>query len=180
MNIIALAGNEPREAFGPQVDVTCGYASKSELNRRPAGPAETGPREANGGAFAADKIARSIAYMNQHLDEPLQVATLAAQARISPSHFFTVFKRQTGCPPIDYFIRLRMERARQLLDSTTESVKQIAAVLGYQDQFYFSRLFKAVHQIAPSHYRRQRGGGGGSLPRHANGAAAIRELGTAF
>ena len=117
----------------------------------------------NGNGHAKDRhsesalrIGRSIAYMNQHLDQPLQVAVLAAQANISPSHFFALFKRQTGCPPIDYFIQLRMTRARQLLDSTTSSVKEVAAALGYSDPFYFSRLFKSVNQVPPSEYRQQR------------------------
>lgn len=99
------------------------------------------------------KIAGSIAYMMQHLNQPLQVAALAAQASISPSHYFALFKRQVGCPPIDYFIRLRMERARELLESTSSSVKEIAAALGYHDPFYFSRVFKSVNSVAPSAYR---------------------------
>jgi transcriptional regulator GlxA family with amidase domain len=108
-----------------------------------------------GGDLAAEKIGRSIAYMIQHIDQPLQVAVLATQASVSPSHYFALFKRQTGCPPIDYFIRLRMERARELLESTTSSVKEIAAQLGYHDAFYFSRLFKSVNQISPTHYRQR-------------------------
>jgi AraC-like DNA-binding protein len=101
------------------------------------------------------RIQRSIAYMVEHLDEPLQVSTLAAQASVSPSHFFALFKRQTGTAPIDYFIRLRMNHARELLDSTGSSVKEIAATMGYDDPFYFSRVFKSVHRVAPAMYRKQ-------------------------
>ena len=99
------------------------------------------------------KIEQSIAYMTRHLDEPLQVATLAAQANISPSHFFALFKRQTGCAPIDCFIRLRMQHACRLLEETVLSVKEVAATLGYDDPFYFSRIFKSVNHVAPSEYR---------------------------
>jgi AraC-like DNA-binding protein len=91
--------------------------------------------------------------MMRHLDEPLQVATLAAQANISASHFFALFKRQTGCAPIDCFIRLRMQHACRLLDETVLSVKEVAATLGYDDPFYFSRIFKSVNRVAPSEYR---------------------------
>src|SRR5208283_1748696 len=91
--------------------------------------------------------------MTRHLDEPLQVATLAAQANISPSHFFALFKRQMGCAPIDCFIRLRMQHACRLLDETELSVKEVAATLGYDDPFYFSRIFKSVNHVAPSEYR---------------------------
>jgi AraC-like DNA-binding protein len=103
----------------------------------------------------AERIGRSIAYMVEHLDKPLQVSTLAAQASVSPSHYFALFKRQTGTAPIDFFIRLRMNHAKQLLDSTASSVKEIAATMGYDDPFYFSRVFKSVHQVAPAEYRRR-------------------------
>jgi AraC-like DNA-binding protein len=91
--------------------------------------------------------------MLRHLDEPLQVATLAARASVSPSHFFALFKRRIGCAPIDYFIRLRMQHACRLLDETMLSVKEVAATLGYDDPFYFSRVFKSVNRVAPSEYR---------------------------
>jgi transcriptional regulator GlxA family with amidase domain len=106
-------------------------------------------------ADIAGRISRSIAYMVEHLNQPIQVSTLAAQASVSTSHFFALFKRQMGTAPIDFFIRLRMNHARELLDSTRSSVKEIAATMGYDDPFYFSRVFKSVHQVAPAEYRRR-------------------------
>src|SRR5215469_14238408 len=116
--------------------------------------------DSNGGTKSvaseiAERIGRSIAYMMEHLDRPVQVSTLAAQASVSPSHYFALFKRQTGTAPIDFFIRLRMNHARVLLDSTCSSVKEIARMMGYDDPFYFSRVFKSVHRIAPAEYRRR-------------------------
>ena len=117
----------------------------------------TGGRDQDAGSANAGRIRRTIAYMVQHLNEPLQVSTLAAQASISTSHYFALFKRQIGTAPIDYFIRLRMNHARELLDSTRSSIKEIAAEMGYDDPFYFSRVFKSVHQVAPAEYRRRHG-----------------------
>jgi len=102
---------------------------------------------------AVRKIEQSITYMLRHLDESLQVATLAARASICPSHFFALFKRRTGRAPMDYFTHLRMQYACRLLDATTLNVKEVAAALGYDDPFYFSRVFKAVNHIPPSRYR---------------------------
>lgn len=99
------------------------------------------------------KIDQSIAYMASHLHEPLSVAKLASVANISCSHFFVVFKRRTGQAPIDYFIHLRMRRARRLLAETSMSVKDIASTLGYEDPFYFSRVFKSVASVPPTEYR---------------------------
>jgi transcriptional regulator GlxA family with amidase domain len=103
----------------------------------------------------AEKIEQTISYMMTHLDRPLQISTLAAMACVSPSHFFALFKRRTGCAPMDYFTRLRMERACLLLDTTNRSVKEVAATLGYEDPFYFSRVFKSVNQLAPTDYRQR-------------------------
>jgi AraC-like DNA-binding protein len=99
------------------------------------------------------KVERSIHYMLANLNRPLQVATLAAHANVSPSHFFALFKQMTGRPPMDYFTKLRMSHACRLLDSNSASVKEVAAALGYNDPFYFSRVFKSVSAVAPVHYR---------------------------
>jgi AraC-like DNA-binding protein len=106
-----------------------------------------------GGLEGVRKIERSIAYMTQHLNQPVRVAELAAHVNVSPSHYFALFKRLTGRAPIDYLIRLRVQRARALLDSTAASVKEIAVTLGYRDPLYFSRVFKSVHRAPPTEYR---------------------------
>ena len=104
------------------------------------------------------KIAHSIAYMKQHLNQALQLDSLAALANLSRSRYVDLFKQQTGYAPIDYFIRLRMHRACQLLDTTDLSIKTVAANLGYEDALYFTRVFKAVNEMAPTQYRRMRKG----------------------
>jgi len=101
----------------------------------------------------ARRIEQSITYMKEHLDQPLQAATLAARANISLSHYFALFKCRTGCSPIGYFTRLRMDRACHLLEGTSLTVKEVAAALGYEDPFYFSRVFKSINEVAPSRYR---------------------------
>lgn len=99
------------------------------------------------------RIERTVQYMSQHLDKPLQASELAAVANVSLSHFFALFKQRMGCSPIDYFTRLRMRRACELLESTSARVKEVAAALGYDDPFYFSRVFKSLSAVAPLHYR---------------------------
>jgi len=124
------------------------------LAKRPACDNGDGAaRLGNNGSESARRIEQCIAYMREHLDRPLPVAKLAAVANVSPSHFFALFKRQTGCAPMDYFTRLRMQQARRLLDATPASVKEVAAALGYEDPFYFSRVFKSVNRVPPSEYR---------------------------
>ena len=102
---------------------------------------------------AAFRVDQSIEFMAQHLNRPMQVTTLATRANISSSHYFTLFKRLIGRSPMDYFTRLRMRRACELLKKTSMSIKEIAAEMGYRDPLYFSRVFKSVNRIAPSSYR---------------------------
>jgi len=103
---------------------------------------------------APQKITQTIAYMKQHLDQALQLDALAALASLSRSRYTALFKEQTGFAPIDYFNRLRMHRACQLLDTTNMSVKGIATSLGYDDPLYFSRVFRMVTETSPTVYRR--------------------------
>jgi AraC-like DNA-binding protein len=100
------------------------------------------------------KITRTLDYMKQHLNQSLCLEGLAALANLSRSRFVELFKQQCGYAPIDYFIRLRMQRACRLLDTTPDSVKSIASALGYDDPLYFSRLFRRVNQLSPTDYRR--------------------------
>jgi AraC-like DNA-binding protein len=102
---------------------------------------------------AAGRIGRTIEYMREHLNEPLRAATLAGVANMSLPHYFAQFKRVIGSSPIDYLIKLRMEHARQLLEQTSWSVKEVAVSLGYDDPLYFSRVFKSINQTAPSDFR---------------------------
>jgi transcriptional regulator GlxA family with amidase domain len=99
------------------------------------------------------RIDRAVEYMVQNVDKPLRVAELAGVANVSLSHFFSLFRRRTGCSPIDYFMRLRIRRACRLLESTTIKIKDIATAVGYDDPFYFSRVFKSLSAVAPVYYR---------------------------
>lgn len=104
--------------------------------------------------IAQSRVAATVQYMAGHLTERLNVNQLAALVHVSPSHYFAIFKRQTSYAPIDFLIRLRMRHGCLLLERQPLTVKEIAAALGYEDAFYFSRLFKRVSKVAPRDYRR--------------------------
>jgi AraC-like DNA-binding protein len=105
---------------------------------------------------AIRRIAISLVYMLEHVDRPLRVAELSRISDISKSHFFALFKRATGETPINFLIRARMHRASIMLCGTSMAVKEVAASLGYSDEFYFSRMFKLFYGLSPSHYRIQK------------------------
>ena len=107
---------------------------------------------------ALQRIEPCVRYMMQHLNQPLRAATLSARAGLSLSHFFALFKRATGRTPVDFLIRVRMHLAAGLLTGTNLKIKQVAELLGYDDQFYFSRVFKLFHGLPPREYRAQASG----------------------
>jgi AraC-like DNA-binding protein len=94
------------------------------------------------------------ALMQENIHGKLDLDTLAKQAKLSKYHFSKKFKKVTGQSPINYFISMKMQRACYLLDCTPRSIKHIASELGYQDTYYFSRLFKNNIGISPNKYRK--------------------------
>ncbi|RUO74092.1 AraC family transcriptional regulator [Pseudidiomarina sediminum] len=88
---------------------------------------------------------------NSHRD--LDLSDLAAVAGLSRFHFAKKFKAVTGTSPMRYFSELKIRLACQRLDNSTASIRAIAQELGFEDPYYFSRLFKKVMGVAPSNYR---------------------------
>ncbi len=98
-------------------------------------------------------VERCIWHMRANVAKPLGLAELAAISGYSPSHLNVLFRRATGCAPVEYFLRMKMQAAAKDLAFTKRSVKQIAADFGMEDPHYFSRLFKKVMGASPQAYR---------------------------
>ncbi|MGQ9425088.1 AraC family transcriptional regulator [Gilvimarinus sp. F26214L] len=92
-------------------------------------------------------------FMQDHLQDRLTLRQLADLAGLSPAHFATRYRQLTGEAPIQHFLHLKVEHACQLLDSTDEPFAAISEALGYDDSYYFSRLFKKVMGQGPRQYR---------------------------
>jgi len=107
-------------------------------------------------ATSVHRLADSLDYMMNHLNQPIKIGKLSAMTGVSESRFFELFKMATGHTPLNWFIRARMSWAGRLLETSQLQVKEIAGQVGYEDPFYFSRLFKLVQGISPSDYRRQK------------------------
>jgi len=101
--------------------------------------------------------------MHRRLDQPIAVDDLAARVNLSPSRMRELFRAQTGLSPARYLQRLRLRRARLLIERTFLSVKEVMALVGYSDPSHFARDFRREHEAAPSELRS--GGAATPLPK---------------
>jgi transcriptional regulator GlxA family with amidase domain len=95
------------------------------------------------------RITATVGLMQQRLGQPLTVADLAAAVNLSPSRFRQLFTAQVGAAPAVYLQRLRLRRARLLIERTFLSVKEVMALVGYNDPSHFSRDFRRQHGVSP-------------------------------
>ncbi|MBN1908661.1 MAG: helix-turn-helix domain-containing protein [Pirellulales bacterium] len=106
--------------------------------------------------LAEKRVEETIDYMRKNLGQPCTLNDLARIACMSPTHYSNVFRRREACPPMEYFNRLRVQKACELLQGTNLQIQQIAHSLGFNDPFYFSRLFRGLVGKSPSDYRQGR------------------------
>lgn len=101
----------------------------------------------------ADFADKAIQYMQNAIEESISVEELAQHVNYSVSYFHSSFKEKTGFSPIHYFNQLKIQKACQYLSFSGLSIKEISHKLGFNDPFYFSRLFKNMMGLSPNKYR---------------------------
>ncbi|QDQ02134.1 ABC transporter substrate-binding protein [Lysinibacillus fusiformis] len=100
------------------------------------------------------KVSAQIkAYLEENYVQPLTLESIGKALSYSPSHLSIQFKQQIGCSPIEYLIQLRIDKATLLLVKTDASLREIAMSVGYNDVYYFSRLFKKRVGVSPTQFR---------------------------
>lgn len=100
-----------------------------------------------------DPIERIRERLAAELGQPLSIGEVATEVSLSPSHLTALFKARTGYAPMQYRTLLRMQRARELLDTSDKPIATIAREVGYEDAAHFSRRFSSLHQVSPRGYR---------------------------
>jgi transcriptional regulator GlxA family with amidase domain len=93
-------------------------------------------------------------WVADHPDGPCSVEALARRARMSPRNFARVFRREIGVAPATYVEAQRVEVARRLLESTSQSVAEVAGACGFARVETMHRAFRRVLRVAPGQYRR--------------------------
>lgn len=99
------------------------------------------------------RINKVVAYINNHLDETLDLKTLANEAALSDFHFHRIFKALKGEAIGGYITRLRLEATARLLRYTSLTIEEIAFNIGYETPASLSKAFKKQYGISPTEYR---------------------------
>lgn len=105
--------------------------------------------------YSENVINRVIHYMNDNIDSQLKLRDFAEFCGYSDSYFYRKFMEKTGYSPIDYFIRLKINKACSLLIKTDMKINQISHKLGFRESQYFSRTFSNIMGITASEFRKQ-------------------------
>lgn len=94
-----------------------------------------------------------IRYMYKNVHQNISLDMISEQLGLSKSYLNAIFKKYTQKSPIDFFISIKMQEACKLLKLTKMHVYEVSQQLGYDDQYYFSRIFKKVIGVSPKEYK---------------------------
>lgn len=111
-------------------------------------------RKAEQSGESAQLVERAKFLMQENVDGAMSVEAIGERLGIGMERFYEAFKAYTGMTPYQYFIQLKINKAKDLLDAEEVSVKEVAFTLGFDDPYYFSRLFKKKTGVAPSDWGR--------------------------
>ena len=100
------------------------------------------------------RVLKVIALMRDYLHRGWPASKLAQFVNISPSRLHQLFKSETGVPPAKYLHLLRMERSRELLETSYLSIKEVMRQVGVPDASHFVRDFKKRYGSTPARYRK--------------------------
>jgi len=102
---------------------------------------------------AGSTLAPAVSYVATNYPEKLRLATAARLCDLSPFQFSRSFKKEHGFTFRDFVLRVRIERAADLMKYSSASVTEAAFVVGFNDLSYFARMFRRQLGVSPSHYR---------------------------
>ncbi|MCR4834749.1 MAG: helix-turn-helix domain-containing protein [Butyrivibrio sp.] len=109
--------------------------------------------ENNPGRYS-EVVKEMLEYIYEHYsDEELSLNQIAFHVNFSPNHLSAIFRQQTGQNFIKYLTDYRMEKAKELLATTSKKSNEIGLLVGYRDPHYFSYLFKKTQGITTTQYR---------------------------
>lgn len=103
-------------------------------------------------------LAYVINYIRANISEKIQVEDLSEKACMSRTSFYRAFKREFNLSPLDFILKEKIKKAKQILSESKTSISDVCYQLGFSDLNYFGRQFKKSEGISPTQYRSVAGG----------------------
>lgn len=97
-------------------------------------------------------INAALEYIHQHYNEDISLMDVSRYVNVSPQHFSKIFKDETQLNFVEWVAKLRIDKAKEYMNTSDMTIKEICYIVGYQDPNYFSRIFKKYVGISPSEY----------------------------
>ncbi len=91
-----------------------------------------------------------LMYINENYMKNISLDKISRNTYLSPVYISKIFKEETGDSPINHLIKVRLSKAKELLEQGNTSVKAVSKSVGYHDAYYFSKLFKKYYGLPPS------------------------------
>ncbi|MFF5995672.1 AraC family transcriptional regulator [Lysinibacillus sp. KU-BSD001] len=99
-------------------------------------------------------ITKVLEYFHTHYEEEILISEIADMFEVDRRRIAYLFEKVTGLTPIQYLTKYRISKAKELLALSELSILEVSEAVGYQDSFYFSRVFKKLMHLSPSEYRK--------------------------
>jgi AraC family transcriptional regulator len=106
------------------------------------------------GGLANWQAKRALAYIEDNLGSKIEIGEIAHSVALSKSHFSRIFRHSLGSTPMAYVSMRRVERAKLMIKSTTDSLTDIALTCGFADQSHLTRFFRRIVGMSPGLWRR--------------------------
>lgn len=103
-------------------------------------------------------VKRAMSYIDENYSRDISLDEVSREVNISPYYFSKIFKEESGENFIEYLTRIRIEKAREMLEHSNASIKEVSVRCGYADPNYFSRIFKKQMDMTPREYKAKYGG----------------------
>jgi len=103
----------------------------------------------------SELVKRAILFISKNFASPLTLETVANEVHLNPAYFSTMFKQSTGSSFKEYLNMVRIEESKRLLLNTDYALIDIAIATGFEDQSYFSKVFKKFTGLTPKQYRKE-------------------------
>ena len=105
-------------------------------------------------AHGNQQLEKVLSLMHVDFDKPIDVKEYARICHLSEDRFIRTFKAHTGLPPYRYQLKIRIERAVEMLENHSVNIAECAQIVGFDDPAYFSRIFKKYTGHPPSYYKK--------------------------